>query len=64
MAAIDGEVVVWLPMGSALTYRMRGYDTTLTSLVYWSSDHVDAAADDYAGPGPVTNVVLQKKFGN
>ena len=49
--------------GVALVYRMRGYDTTLTATVFWSSDHVDSTAADYGGPGPVTNIVVQKKLG-
>ena len=51
------------PVGPGLIYRMRGYDTTLTETVFWASDHVDAAADDYGGPGPVVDVVVQKKIG-
>ena len=50
--------------GPGLVYRMRGYDTTLTETVFWDSDHVDATATDYGGPGPVTNIVLQKKLGS
>jgi hypothetical protein len=49
--------------GGGVTYRMRGYDTTLTTTVFWSSDHVDSTAADYGGPGPVTNIVVQKQVG-
>ncbi len=49
--------------GGGLEYRMRGYDTTLTQIVFWSSDHVDSTASDYGGPGPVNNIVVQKKLG-
>lgn len=46
-----------------LVYRMRGYDTTLVATVFWGSVHVDAAAADYDGPGPVINIVVHKKLG-
>lgn len=49
--------------GGGLEYRMRGYDTTLTQIVFWASDHVDSTASDYGGPGPVNNIVVQKKLG-
>jgi len=52
------------PIAPALLCRMRGYDTTLTSVVFWFSDHVDATATDYGGPGPVTEIIVQKKIGS
>ena len=52
--------------GSALVYRMRGFDqnVAVNDIVYWDSDHVDATAADYTGSaGPVVDTVLQKKIG-
>jgi hypothetical protein len=49
--------------GPGLEYRMRGYDTTLTSIVFWASDHVDSTASDYGGPGPVTGIVVHDVIG-
>jgi hypothetical protein len=49
--------------GGSLTYRMRGNDTTLASIVYWGSTTVDSAASDYGGPGPVTDIVVHKVLG-
>lgn len=45
--------------GVFFVYRMRGYDTTLASHVYWTSDHADTAATDYPGQGPVTDIIVQ-----
>ena len=49
--------------GAALVFRMRGTDTTLSRVVYWSATEIDPAAAQYGGPGPVINVVLTKKIG-
>lgn len=49
--------------GGGLEYRMRGYDTTLTQIVFWTSDHVDSTGSDYGGPGPLTGIVVQKQIG-
>lgn len=40
------------------TYRMRGNDGTLGYPVYWESVVVDSAGVDYAGPGPLTDIVV------
>jgi len=49
--------------GGSLVYRMRGNDTTLTSIVYWGSTEVDSDASEYGGPGPVTDIVVHKVLG-
>lgn len=46
-----------------ITYRMRAYDTTLGQIVFWNSSQVDSAGADYAGPGPLTDVVVQVILG-
>ena len=45
------------------TYRMRGYDTTLTRYVFWASTTIDSGATDYTGPGPVLDIVVQAVLG-
>lgn len=51
---------VGAPFGSGgPTYIMRGYDGTLTSLVYWESSIVDSGGASYAGPGPLSDIVVQ-----
>lgn len=49
--------------GGGATYRMRGYDTNLTSIVFWDSAEVDADASDYGGPGPVNDIVVHAILG-
>lgn len=49
--------------GASLSYRMRGYDTTLSSTVFWSSSTPDADSSDYLGPGPVINIVVRSVSG-
>jgi len=51
------------PVASAVSYRMRAYDTTLTYIVYWTADHVDADGSQYVGPGPLTGIVVSKQLG-
>jgi hypothetical protein len=41
------------------TYIMRGYDGTLMSLVYWEASIVDSGGGSYAGPGPLSDIVVQ-----
>ena len=48
---------------SGVSYRMRGYDTTLARYVYWSSSTIDSGAASYAGPGPVLDIVVQAVLG-
>lgn len=50
--------------GGAVEYRMRGYDQTLATLVYWTSSDVDPLANDYNGPGPVVDIVVHKIVGD
>lgn len=45
--------------GGAFTYRMRAFDTTLVAMVYWSAPEVDASGSNYAGPGPLQDIVVQ-----
>ena len=51
--------------GATITYRMRGRDAGLVPprLVYWNSTIVDSTGIDYAGPGPLSDVVLQLTIG-
>jgi hypothetical protein len=44
-------------VGGGQTWRMRGYDTTLGSLVYWNATAEDPNGLQYGGPGPLTGVV-------
>lgn len=46
--------------GTGVIHRMRARDSTLGALVFWSSPTVDMAGDRYTGPGPLTDVVVQK----
>jgi hypothetical protein len=39
-------------------YRMRGYDNTLTTTVYWTATSVDSTGAQYTGPGPLTNITI------
>ena len=48
--------------GAPVIFRMRGIDGTLGYPVYWNSDVVDTPGADYAGPGPLTDVVLSEKI--
>jgi hypothetical protein len=48
----------------SLTYRMRAYDTTLARLVFWNSPMIDGAGLDYAGPGPLLDVVVSILIGS
>jgi hypothetical protein len=47
----------------AVKYRMRGFDTTLSRIVYWESNLIDTAATDYGGPGPVNDIMVSNKIG-
>lgn len=47
----------------AVNYRMRGFDTTLTRLVFWTATIIDTGGAQYTGPGPLTDVVIQDEFG-
>ena len=50
--------------GAGLNFRMRATDTGLGQVVYWFSSAVDATGTDYAGPGPLTNIVVQNVLGD
>jgi hypothetical protein len=50
--------------GATLVYRMRGFDSTLTEVVFWGSDQVDTAGNDYAGPGPLVDIVVHNVIGS
>jgi hypothetical protein len=65
-AAIPELFVVELGVGGGAAgpvYRMRAHDTTLGRYVYWQSSSVDSAGANYAGPGPLTDVVVQNVIG-
>jgi hypothetical protein len=53
----------WMGGGASLIYRMRGLDGTLGRHVFWNSSQIDADGDQYAGPGPLSDIVVQKIFG-
>jgi hypothetical protein len=60
------ETLYLVELGEFVTgvvYRMRGYDTTLSSTVFWNSDTPDADSADYQGPGPVINIVVRSVSG-
>jgi hypothetical protein len=44
---------------AAVTFRMRARDETLNTTVFWSSTTIDATGSFYAGPGPITDIVIQ-----
>jgi hypothetical protein len=46
-----------------LTYRMRGYDDTLATIVYWTASVDDPTGAEYGGPGPLSDVVVSKVLG-
>lgn len=56
MTLIIGSI---LGTSGGITYRMRGFDTSLNRYVYWDSTTVDSAGADYGGPGPLTDIVVQ-----
>ena len=65
MSAVDRTAELFLtglPAGG-VTYRMRGYDTTLARMVFWGSTSIDETAGNYVGPGPVINIVVQAVIG-
>lgn len=39
---------------------MRGYDGTLLAEVYWMANTIDSTGAEYAGPGPLTDIVVVK----
>lgn len=43
-------------------FRMRGYDSTLASTVYWSTSQADPTGASYEGPGPLQDVVVSHIF--
>jgi len=51
--------------GAVFSFRMRGFDQDggVNDYVYWDATIVDALAAQYTGPGPVVDIVLQKKLG-
>lgn len=55
------ELFLVTGLSAALTYRMRGIDGTLGRTVYWNSTVIDDVGADYAGPGPLTDVVISEK---
>ena len=40
-------------------YRMRALDSSLGDIVFWFSSEVDDDGSDYAGPGPLVDIVVQ-----
>lgn len=50
--------------GGGTTYRMRANDGTLGHPVYWNSSSIDSGGAGYAGPGPLTGIVVSKVIGS
>lgn len=52
----------FIPDGGALVdrYLMRAFDDTLAELVYWGSTQIDLAGSDYLGPGPLSDVIVDR----
>jgi hypothetical protein len=70
IARLDAEILESYERGmpspvvvAGTIYRMRAYDATLGRLVYWNSSTLDATGVDYAGVGPLSDVVLQVTVG-
>jgi len=55
---VEGYAAGLVAGGFGVTYRMRAYDAVLTRPVYWNSASIDSAGFDYAGPGPLSDVVV------
>jgi hypothetical protein len=51
-------------IGTPLAYRMRAFDSGLGRMVFWNSPMVDGAGLDYAGPGPILDVVVSILIGS
>lgn len=49
---------------AGVTYRMRGKDGTLGRLVFWNASSIDSGGDDYTGPGPLSDIVVQTIIGH
>ena len=49
---------------SGVIYRMRAYDTSLTSYVYWNYPEVDSTGAGYSGPGPLIDIVISIIIGH
>lgn len=45
------------------TYRMRAFDETLEAIVFWNSNECDSDGSEYAGPGPLIDIVVQVVIG-
>lgn len=43
-------------------YRMRGFDNTLSTTVYWTASFVDYTGLAYTGPGSLSNVIVAKRI--
>jgi hypothetical protein len=50
---------VIMPASASIKYRMRAFDTFLGGYVFWTASDVDSDGSDYAGPGPLTDIVVQ-----
>ena len=49
--------------GDGVRYRMRGYDNSLTRIVYWTTAFVDSVGTEYTGPGPLIDIVVSNVIG-
>lgn len=48
--------------GATTTFYMRGFDTTLAAVVFWTATFLDSSGSAYAGPGPLTSIVLIERI--
>jgi len=66
MPTYNAEFLLSSPLPPASSagsgYYMRGRDTSLNLIVFWTATSLDAAGAQYAGPGPLTDVVLMREF--
>ena len=54
----DGYLANTVTVSGVALYRMRAYNTTSSEYVYWTSYSVDTDADDYAGGGTLSDIVV------
>lgn len=49
--------------GDGVNYRMRGFDSSLGRVVYWTATFVDSTGSEYTGPGPLIDIVASNAIG-
>lgn len=66
MATYNAEFLLSSPppiVPNGAVFYMRGRDTTLAVIVFWTASYLDSAGATYVGPGPLTDVVLMREIG-